>query len=167
MTPTHPAATPGIDRRELLVAVSALTGLLGLSNIEGALGAEQPIDIDAFRDLTIALTGYAPRDAALPAVFLDAFASEARELAQLHTIIRDTPQDRWEAAIDAAGLAPLAGALVHSWYTGTVGSGPGERVLTYLDAFVWYACGYTKPPSRCDTDFGAWADAPPPGRFLE
>lgn len=158
-----------IDRRELLAAVSALAALLGLPAFAGqpAIAAEQAIDLDGFRDLTAALTGYSPRDAALPNLFLDAFASDAMELARLHAIVRQTPEEGWEAAIAAAGLEPLASALVQSWYTGTVGDGPEERVLTYLDAFVWYACGYTKPPSRCDTNFGAWADPPPPGRFSE
>jgi hypothetical protein len=158
-----------IDRRELLVAVSSLAALLGLPGIadQPALAAAHEIDISGLRDLTAALTGYSPSDAALPELFLEAFASDAVKLAQLHTIVRGTPEDGWDDAIAAAGLAPLAAALVQSWYTGMIGEGPEERVLTYLDAFVWYACGYTKPPTRCDTNFGAWADAPPPGRFRE
>jgi hypothetical protein len=158
-----------IDRRELLVAVSSLAVLLGLPGVadQPALAAANAIDVRGLRDLTIALTGYSPGDAALPELFLEAFASDAIKLGQLHTIVRETPEDGWEDAIAAAGLAPLAAALVQSWYTGMIGEGPEERVLTYLDAFVWYACGYTKPPTRCDTNFGAWADAPPPGRFRE
>lgn len=158
-----------IDRRELLAAVSALVAALGLPVLptEAATAPPQAIEINAFRDLTVALTGFAPRDAALPDEFLEAFAAEAASLSQLHSIVRDTPPEEWDAAIDAAGLGTLAEALVQAWYTGTVGEGAEQRVLTYLDAFVWYACGYTKPPSQCDTDFGAWADAPPRGRFSE
>ena len=164
----HAHATT-IDRRELLLAVSSLAALLGLPGIPGqpALAATHEIDVSGLRDLTAALTGYSPSDAALPELFLEAFASDAVKLGQLHTIVRETPEDGWDGAIAAAGLAPLATALVQSWYTGMIGEGPQERVLTYLDAFVWYACGYTKPPTRCDTNFGAWADAPPPGRFRE
>lgn len=160
-------APTAIDRRELLLAVSALASLFALPGAAKAAATPATIDLAGFRDLTAALTGYSPRDASLPALFLDAFAADVEQLAELHAIVRETPDANLADAIKSAGLDTLASTLVQSWYTGTIGQGDEERVLTYLDAFVWYACGYTKPPTRCDTNFGAWADAPPPGRFSE
>jgi len=158
-----------IGRRELLVAVSTLAAFFGLP--QAALGqsasAVGPIGLGSFRELTSALTGISPSDAALPEVFLQAFASDADDLTRLHAIVTEQAEEKWGAAIDAAGLNPLAETLMQAWYTGSVGQGANERILTYLDAFVWHACGYTKPPTRCDTNFGAWADLPPPGRFSE
>jgi fructose 5-dehydrogenase small subunit len=167
--PATPAAVASLDRRRLLLAVSLLAAALGLpgsaaSRAEGAANAGG-IGMDSFRDLSVALTGFAPRDASLAESFRDAFAAEAADLARLHEIVRHQPPGAWDAAIAAAGLAPLAEALVTAWYTGMVGEGADRRVVSYLDAFVWYAVGYTKPPSQCDWGFGAWADPPPPGRF--
>jgi hypothetical protein len=157
--PAHPR------RCELLLAVTALAALLRLPSATAAAG----IGVAEFRDLSIALTGYAPRDQFLPGQFLPgqflgAFAAEAEELGRLHAILRSEPAERWEAAIEAAALAELAQALIGAWYTGMVGEGPEQRVISYLDAFVWHACGFTKPPGKCDTDFGAWAEQPPQGQ---
>jgi hypothetical protein len=147
------------------MALAAAFGLPGASSSEAA--ASGTVGVDAFRDLTIALTGYTPRERFLVKDFLDAFTSEAGELARLHGIVRDNPPDAWDREIAGAGLTELAETLVSAWYTGMVGEGADRRVLSYLGAFVWYACGYTKPPTQCDWDFGAWAEPPPPGRFRE
>jgi len=165
----EPHAQPSINRRELLAAVSALVAALALDGRAGALAAngDAPIDIDAFRALTNALTGFSARDESVVQDFLQAFSAEAAELTKLYEIVRETPENQWDAAIAAAGLTPLATGLTTSWYTGMIGKGPDQRVISYLDAFAWYAVGYTKPPSQCDTNFGAWADRPPPGRFSE
>lgn len=157
-----------VRRRELLVAVSTLVAFFGLPRSGfGQTASGQPIDLGSFRELTSALTGISASDAALPELFLDAFTDEAADLGRLHAIVTDEAETAWDAAIDAAGLKPLSESLLQALYTGSVGEKSEERVLTYLDAFVWHACGYTKPPTRCDTNFGAWAEAPPPGRFQE
>ena len=164
----HHSISATIRRRELLVAVSTLVAFFGLpSSGYGQSASAKPIDLGSFRELTSALTGISPSDAALPQLFLDAFAADADDLGRLHAILTDQTEAEWDKAIDAAGLKPLEQALLQAWYTGSVGLSSEERVLTYLDAFVWHACGYTKPPTRCDTNFGAWAEAPPPGRFQE
>jgi hypothetical protein len=169
---SEPDASSGIthsqlDRRELLRAVTTLAAALGLPGValSPAASAATPISVDAFRDLTIALTGYTAREPFLAKDFLEAFAAEAADLARLHEIVRSDPPDAWEVKIASAGLSDLAEALVSACYTGMVGEGANQRVLSYLGAFAWYACGYTKPPTQCDWNFGAWADAPPPGRY--
>lgn len=165
--PSFPLNGMNVERRELLVAVSTLVAFFGLPQPAFSQAIPKPIDLGSFRELTSALTGISPSDATLPEVFLEAFAADAADLTKLHAIVTGDAEEQWDAAINAAGLKPLAESLLQAWYTGSVGQNANERVLTYLDAFVWHACGYTKPPTQCDTNFGAWADAPPPGRFSE
>jgi len=156
-----------MNRRELLAVTGAILGALGAPNAALALAPSPvtPISTQAFRDLTLALTGYAPRDPSMVDAFQDAFSQELIQLEQLYRILVSAPErDDWPKAIADAGLTPLAEQLITAWYTGIVGEGEAARVVTYLDAFVWYAVGYTKPPSTCDTDFGAWAMRPP-GEF--
>jgi hypothetical protein len=154
-----------MNRRELLAVAGAILGALGASNgaiaQSAPLAPVTPISTQAFRDLTLALTGYAPRDPSMVGAFQDAFSGELTQLQQLYRILVSEPErDDWPKAIADAGLAPLAEQLIAAWYTGIVGEGEAARVITYIDAFVWYAVGYTKPPSTCDTDFGAWARRP-------
>ncbi len=153
-----------VNRRELLLAMGALSASLGLG-IPRAGAVDAAIDLNGFRDLTFALTGFSSRDPFLPEAFFEAFSTELAQLAQLHAIVRGKPEAEWDTAIAAAGLGDLAQSLTTAWYTGITGDGDNQTVVSYLDAFVWYAVGYTKPPTKCDTDFGAWAERPPPGRF--
>jgi hypothetical protein len=155
------------NRRELLQVAGALVAAFGIPEAAFAqsLDSVRPYraiaGADAFHDVSVALTGYAPADRSLVAAFYEAFESDIYDLQRLYAIIRATPPEGWDNAIGEAGLAPLAEALIEAWYTGMVGEGSGQRVVTYLNAFVWYAVGYTKPPSECDTNFGAWANRPP------
>lgn len=154
----HRRRTASIDRRELLIGVTALAAAFGLP---GAGLAQIPgISAIEFAALSSAVAGYPPADPNLAAEFLAAFPDQAAQLVQLHDIIIGTDESEWQSAIAAAGLTPLAEAISTAWYTGMVGEGAGERVVTYLDAFAWYAVAYTKPPTRCDISFGAWS-APP------
>jgi hypothetical protein len=153
-----------MNRRELLAVAGAILGALGTRGAalaQSAPASVVPIATGAFHDLTLALTGYAPRDPSMVDAFHDAFANELTQLQQLYEIlVAETDRADWPDAIAQAGLAPLAEQLIAAWYTGIVGEGEAARVITYIDAFVWYAVGYTKPPSTCDTDFGAWALRP-------
>ena len=166
---THPHHPPHLDRRELLIAVGTLALAFGLPGAAEAKTARPaaplppplpPLGNDAFANLANLIAGFPPADPDVTAQFRAAFATEVAELAQLYEIVRTQPEDQWPAAIKAARLEPLAEALVTAWYTGAAGKGAGQRVITYLDAFAWYAVGYTKPPTRCDVSFGAWAEPP-------
>jgi hypothetical protein len=155
-----------MNRRELLAVAGAVLGALGTPGRAAAQAAGAstfiPISTQAFHDLTLALTGYAPRDPSMVDAFHDAFSQELTQLEQLYQLLVSAPaRDDWPKAIEDAGLSALAEQLIAAWYTGIVGDGEAARVITYIDAFVWYAVGYTKPPSTCDTDFGAWAVRPP------
>lgn len=153
-----------MNRRELLAVAGAIlvaVGTPGSAAGQAAATPYIPISTQAFHDLTLALTGYAPRDPSMAGAFHEAFADELAQLEQLYQVLVAEPdRDDWAEAIKDAGLAPLAEQLIAAWYTGIAGEGEAARVITYIDAFVWYAVGYTKPPSVCDTDFGAWAVRP-------
>jgi hypothetical protein len=154
-----------MNRRELLAVAGAIIAALATPGGAAARAGTPPfipISTGAFHDLTLALTGYAPRDPSMVDAFRDAFSNELTQLQRLYDLLVSEPdRDDWPKAIGDAGLSALAEQLMAAWYTGIVGDGEGARVITYLDAFVWYAVGYTKPPSTCDTDFGAWANRPP------
>lgn len=154
----HRRRAANIDRRELLIGVTALAAAFGLP---GA-GLAQTAGITAieFASLSSAIAGFPPADPNLAAEFLAAFPDQAAQLLQLHEIVTTTDESECQSAIAAANLTPLAEAISTAWYTGMVGEGAAERVVTYLDAFAWYAVAYTKPPTRCDISFGAWS-APP------
>lgn len=159
------AGKGGLDRRALLGAAAMLLGLAGEAPGQGI--AADPMSPEVFGDLLSALTGFSPRDVTLVEAFRDAFSGELAGLKTLSEIVRNTPEDHWPQKIREAGLEPLAESLIGTAYTGISGDGSQARVITYLNAFVWYACGYTKPPSQCDWNFGAWAYPPPRGRFDE
>lgn len=147
-----------LDRRELLIAVGTLAAALGLP---GRSLADTALLTDPdFANLANLIAGFPPADPGITHEIHQAFASEAADLARLYDLVRDTDPTGWDAAIASAGLTPLAETLSTAWYTGTVGAGDDQRVVTYLDAFAWYAVGYTKPPTRCDISFGAWSEPP-------
>ena len=162
---THFASRPDghgpneLDRRELLIAVSTIAAAFGLPGTASAQPAATLSTME-FASLSSAIAGFPPADPDLAASFLEAFSAQAGELAKLYEIVRTVRPDEWEEKIAAEGLAPLAEALTTAWYTGTVGDGADQRVLTYLDAFAWYAVAYTKPPTHCDISFGAWSEPP-------
>lgn len=168
-TDRHPGPTTDVlgakagrlacNRRELLTVAGALVSTLGLSNI-GLAQTVAPISESAFRDLSVALTGFVPPDPGLSAAFRDSFSTELANLTKLYEIVRDSDPEDWTKEIASADLGDLAETLITAWYTGIVGEGKDQQVVTYLNALVWYAVGYTKPPSACDTDFGAWANRP-------
>lgn len=146
-----------IDRRELLIAVGTLAAALGLPKVAFAQAAMSTTE---FAALTSAIAGNPPNDPAITAEFLAAFSDQTADLIRLHEIVAANSEDEWPAAIAAANLTPLAEALSTAWYTGMVGAGADQRVVTYLEAFAWYALTYTKPPTRCDLSFGAWSEPP-------
>jgi uncharacterized protein with von Willebrand factor type A (vWA) domain len=141
--------------------------LAGLDTTVLAKADNTSLSLEGFRDLLSAMTGFTPRDVSLIEAFREAFADELAGLKQLSDIVVNSPESEWSARIKQAKLEPLAESLVATAYTGITGEGAEARVITYLNAFVWHVCGYTKPPSQCDWNFGAWAYPPPRGRFDE
>lgn len=101
-------------------------------------------------------------DDALAATYLDALSALVGEapLARLAALVEATPPTGLDAAIRQQGLEPAAQAVVAAFYSGMVGTGARETLVTYLMALVWGATSFTKPPSLCGGVFGYWTDPP-------
>ncbi len=89
-----------------------------------------------------------------------AFQTQGPALLQLAALARATPPADLAAAIKGTPMEPAARALAAAWYTGTVGSGPAARLLSYEDALAWKAIGFEATPGICAGEFGFWAEPP-------
>ena len=65
-----------------------------------------------------------------------------------------------DAALKAAGIETAAEVVVTALYTGTVAGPTGTIVVSYDQALVWQACGWTKPNGFCGGQTNYWANAP-------
>lgn len=101
-------------------------------------------------------------DESLGKAFLEALSARvgAEPLARLVTLVQSTAPAHVDRAIESAGLEHAAREVVAAFYSGLVGYGPGEKLVTYLFALVWGAAPFTKPPSLCGGVFGYWANPP-------
>jgi hypothetical protein len=55
----------------------------------------------------------------------------------------------------------LAGEIMHAWYLGKIGDGPGATVVTYEHALMFDAVSDAlKPRTFCATQPGLWATKP-------
>ena len=55
----------------------------------------------------------------------------------------------------------LAGEIMHAWYLGRIGDGPGATVVTYEHALMFDAVSDAlKPRTFCATQPGLWATKP-------
>src|SRR5439155_26388781 len=82
------------------------------------------------------------------------------KLKQLAALAASTRPDQLDAALKAAGLERTAEILVAALYTGAVDGPKGTIVVSYDQALVWQACGWTKPNAFCGGQTNYWADAP-------
>jgi hypothetical protein len=144
------------DRRKLLLGLAALAA----SAASGPLGAQPaPLaDPTGFASLSRGLTGYAYADAATASAMVDALtqAVGADALRRIATLAAVTPPAQLNAELRAAGLSAPAETVVVALYTGQVGA----QVITYDNALVWQALGWTKPNAWCGGTTGYWSDKP-------
>jgi hypothetical protein len=103
-------------------------------------------------------------DESLGEAFLEALSVRVgvEPLARLVTLVQSTAPEQIDREIESAGLESAAREVVAAFYSGLVGHGPGEKLVTYLFALVWGAAPFTKPPSLCGGIFGYWANPPAP-----
>jgi hypothetical protein len=101
-------------------------------------------------------------DESLGEAFLEALSAKvgAEPLARLVTLVHTTAPADLDRALESSRLEGTAREVVAAFYSGLVGAGPGEKLVTYLFALVWGAAPFTKPPSLCGGVFGYWADPP-------
>ena len=162
-TETRAGAVPQrtrTTRRALLqgLAAFAVSGWMPPSVAQGgaALSASQ------FATLSNAFTGYTFDDSAVASAMLRALdAAVGRpSLTRLARLAAATPAGQLDAALKAQGLDAVAETVVVALYGGIVQTPNGPRVVTYDDAIVWQACGWTKPNGFCGGVTNYWATAP-------
>lgn len=118
-------------------------------------------DLAAFLAVSSLVTGIAAdRLTGLTDALLAAFRGQGQALEELASLARQSPDANFSAAIRGTPLENVARALATAWYTGTVGTGPDARLLSYDDALVWLAAGMEAVPGQCAGEFGAWAEPP-------
>ena len=145
-TDARARARTGLTRRRFAVLTATATAAAGATGSSGA-------EVDAFRRLSAALTGY-------PAESLD--VGFARSLLQaLGSLGHHAALGALARGEEVADRARLETDIVSAWYSGLL---PGEAepaVATVTDALVWRALDFASPPGTCSTG-GSW-DEPPPG----
>ena len=150
-----------LDRRTLLkILVSTPLATLG----EPALAltaAKQSSAASSFGTTSTALTGY-PSNAGDAAKMRAAFATPERRaaLARLERLVTATPATDLDRALHANGLDAIANELVAAWYSGIVTQGRVDRLVLYIDAYVWSAMSFTKPMGMCGGVTGYWSGPP-------
>ena len=152
------ASHRGVTRRELLKGLAALaaSGLVPQALAQGTLPPTQ------FSALSNAVSGYAYSDRRVAAAMQSALAAAvgAANLARLAQLASSTPAARLSAALKAANLEATAETVIAALYSGTVSTPRGPRVISYDQALVWQALGWTKPNAFCGGETNYWASAP-------
>lgn len=145
MAHSNPTPSATLTRRGLLSAVSAIS-VLSLSQWPGRVFASS-LDVEAFLALSRKLIGRDDLSEDIAAEMLRAYASLDR-------------MDKISALEEGEHAKDLADDIVAAWYTGESPDPDDLEVLTYTDALVWQALGYTKPMASCGGVMGYWADPP-------
>ena len=144
------------DRRRLLAGLAALaaSALIGPASAQPAA--------PAFATLTRSLTGFTFADAPTATAMLDALteAVGADALGRISTLASSTPPGQLAEALRGAGLAPQAEVGLAARFTGPVDTPKGPRVISYDNALIWQALGWTKPNAWCGGATDYWSTKP-------
>jgi hypothetical protein len=116
----------------------------------------------AFSATVRACTGYAFDDPVVANAMLKALNASVgnASLARIAALAASTPPEQLDAALKSAGLENAAEVVVVALYSGTVDTPKGPVVISYDQAIVWQACGWTKPNGFCGGSTNYWATAP-------
>lgn len=148
-------------RRAVLRGIGALaaSGWLPQSLAQGGSAALTP---KGFAAASLAYTGYSFDDPAIANAMLRALGARVgnANLARLAALASRTPPGELDGALKAAGLDTAAEIVVAALYTGTVDGPKGTIVVSYDQALVWQACGWTKPNAFCGGPTNYWANPP-------
>ena len=146
---------PHLHRRHALALLAAAAAFL-----PGAGAAQSALDRAALLDASSLATGIEPAQlTGMVDAILEAFQGQAALVQQLAALTRIAPPDL-AAAIKGTPMEPVTRALAAAWYTGTLGTGPTARLLSYEDAAAWKALAYEAVPGMCAGEFGAWSEKP-------
>jgi fructose 5-dehydrogenase small subunit len=155
------ATQRGMTRRQLLQGLAALaaSGWLPKSLAQNAQAA---LTQSQFAALCNAYTGYAFTDPKVANAMLRALTSAvgATDLSRVARLAASTPATQLDVALAVAGLQHAAERVVVALYSGTVDTPKGTIVISYDQALVWQACGWTKPNAFCGGVTNYWASAP-------
>lgn len=122
-----------MSRRRLLQALALAPFLVG------SLRAEPLSELERFMALSCELTGWERLDPELGAAYCEALMDwepSWRERLRQPTRSADLP-------------AAWAEQLIAAWYTGTVPTPTGSRVVTYRGALAWSCLARSTPVSYC------------------
>ena len=116
----------------------------------------------AFSATVRAYTGYAFDDPVVANAMLKALNGSVgnANIARIAALAASTPPEQLDAALKSAGLENAAEVVVVALYSGTVDTPKGTVVISYDQALVWQACGWTKPNAFCGGQTNYWANAP-------
>jgi hypothetical protein len=141
---------PPITRRSLVIGGTTAAALA--AGFPLPVGAQETVTVGEFRALSARLTGAAVSDldASMAGKLLDGFVSIGRG-----------PALGLLAADPGLSTGPLADDVVAAWYSGSYETPAGLAVAGFIDALLWNALDFTKPPGECGGETGYWADPPP------
>jgi fructose 5-dehydrogenase small subunit len=153
-----------MNRRTVLQGLSALAASGWLPSVFAQSGPPATT-AKAFSAASLAYTGYAFGDPSVASAMLRALNAivGSANLAKLAALATNTPPDQLDAALKAAGLERTAEIVVVALYTGAVDGPKGPIIVSYDQALVWQACGWTKPNAFCGGPTNYWANPPGTG----
>jgi D-sorbitol dehydrogenase-like protein len=91
----------------------------------------------------------------------DLDASMAVKLLQSFLSLGRGPALRLLASNPGTSTGSMADDIVAAWYSGTYATPEGSAVAGFIDALLWNALDFTKPPGTCGGEPGYWAVPPP------
>ena len=167
-----PARSGGATRRAVLASLGAALLISACGRREAmpsAVAAPSPAPVEAgdFLRVSQALTGHPDLDATTAARLVQAFARAAPDV-QAHfgalgaVVHAGVSAPEALAAATAAGLRPVALAIVAAWYTGTVGQGTRALTVSYRDALMQRPVADALTPPTYVGGGPGWWTAPPP-----
>ena len=151
-----------MNRRELLQGLAALATSGWLPATFAQSASSPTLSPSQFSATSIACTGYTFDDPRVATAMLRALNDSVgrANLIRLAKLAINTPPGQLDAALKTAGMERTAEIVVAAFYTGTVDGPKGAIVISYDQALVWQACGWTKPNAFCGGQTNYWADAP-------
>ena len=139
-----------LTRRGFMAGLAAISAI----GTTGRAGAQETLQ--RFRALSARLTGFPAEtlDPALADGLIDAIVA-AGDGAGLERLLSD-------AVLDTAEADELARRIVVAWYSGIHPTAGTTSVRNYMQALVWRALDFTKPPGTCSVEPGDWSRPPSP-----
>lgn len=124
-------------------------------------------DVDGFVRLSQLVTGVEKLPRHHAAAYLNALDAAGLDLPPSHLVKMGGFSDgsgpatltefQHSALYRKRGVRKSAEAVASVWWSGSVPTAKGTKVVTFLDALVWRAQPWAEPPTECLGATGAWA----------